>query len=109
MVAIKQHSGAPAPRKVVITDAELGPEFSGWEAELRRPRLRDVDAFASEKQDDILEVLAGLVIRWNFVDEEGRPLPQPSEGGIHELDAGALEALLTAYRAKVAPKPLPEA
>ena len=63
----------------------------GSYVELRRPKGRDIkaamrkdaetaDAEALAKYDASLELLRGHVMGWNWVDDDGEPLPQPQDG-----------------------------
>ncbi len=68
---------------VITKTIELEAPFEGWQFEARiNPKLRTVSKLSSGQTDKILEGLGELVIDWNFVDEEGNPLPPPGESDV---------------------------
>ena len=82
---------------------ELGGDYEGWFATLRvNPPLSIWDDFSSGDAARYDSALAALVIDWNFVDDQGEPLPLPKDG----LDWAAAPfdlklALTNAYTLKV--------
>jgi len=61
---------------------ELEDDWEGWNFIARtNPTLGMFADAASGNFDRMAEALSTMVVEWNFVDEEGNPLPQPSEEG----------------------------
>jgi len=67
-------------------------------------QLVDLDSGAQKKDWNILgRVLASLVVEWNWVDEDGSPLPLPSNGGLGALSVDEVTALSAAIGEAVKP------
>jgi hypothetical protein len=47
------------------------------------------------------DALGKIVKSWNFVDAQGEPLPQPSEGGISQIGFDLMILLVQQISAKV--------
>lgn len=72
--------GAPMPIKSVTVDCDAAG-YPGWHARLRTNiPARVFDDFASMDEERFWRSLATIVIDWNFADEDGQPLPTPSDG-----------------------------
>ena len=73
---------AEALRTAVRTGrVELGGDYEGWYATMRtNPTVSVWEDFASGDNERFDEALKILVLDWNFVDDQGQPLPLPNEG-----------------------------
>lgn len=63
---------------------ELDGDYAGFTFEVRRNfKAKTLDAFANAGSDfpAARKALAGLLVTWNFCDENGEPLPQPTAEG----------------------------
>src|SRR5262252_7724041 len=76
---------------------EIG--YDGWSAELRlNVRARTYDAFLSQERDEFWAAFSEIVVRWNLVDEDGKPLPLPRDGlGPRDLPIDILNTLVLRY------------
>jgi hypothetical protein len=96
-LAIVKPRLAIAPRAAPVRTAEvvLDGDYEGWRAVVRTNHrfgvLLDMESGDTER---VVAALAKIVLEWNFVDEEGEPLPQPADGGIGQCDADALKRLM---------------
>lgn len=71
---------------VRMTKVALDGDYEGWEFEvLTNPKLSVFGDLSSGEFDRIAIALSKIVRSWNFVDENGDPLPQPSIDAIQEL------------------------
>ena len=74
----------PMPVKTKLI--QLTGEYEGWEFEARiNPPLSVFGDLSSGEFVRIAPALTKIVRSWNFVDEEGKPLPNPSIDTINEL------------------------
>jgi len=107
----------PAVRRMPIKTAtvDLGGEYAGWTATVRTnapfsnflalTRLNADDGQAALRAlGEIYDLLPALVLAWNFVDEDGRPLPCDREGFAH-LPADLMVALIGAVNGAGADDP----
>jgi len=77
-----------AKRKMPIKTAEIKLEgdWEGWNFTARtNPTLGTFADAASGDFDRMAAALSAMVTGWDFVDEEGNPLPQPKEEGATSL------------------------
>jgi hypothetical protein len=66
---------------VKVTQIKLSGDYEGWEAEVRsNPPMRVFESLLSGKIETIRDALIAVVKSWNFVDEEGEPLPLSADG-----------------------------
>lgn len=60
------------------TRVELTGEYAGWWFDARvNPRMSTFSMVTSGDIDRLIEALSQLILAWNFVDEDGEPLPEP--------------------------------
>ncbi len=71
------------------------PEFN---CTIRDPKIlkyREVKAFrqAGEDEEALLRAMAPLIVQWNLIDDQGRPLPLPKDqpSVLEDLPVGVLE------------------
>ena len=71
----------------------------GWQAELRlNVRARTYDDFLSQDRDAFWSAFGVIVQNWNFLSEEGDPLPLPRDGlGPRDLPIDILNTLVLRY------------
>jgi hypothetical protein len=87
-------------RKLPITEKEieLKGEWEGWSFTARmNPPMKVFGLVASGDMDKISEGLALIVRAWNFVDEEGAPMADPSQGAIGDLPINLVNAISSRY------------
>ena len=76
---------------------EIG--YEGWHAELRlNVRARTYDDFLSQDRDRFWAAVSEIVVGWNFLSEDGEPLPLPKDGlGPRDLPIDILNTLVLRY------------
>lgn len=85
--------------------ATLDGDYAGWNATLRtNPPMRVLTEFSSGQFDRILSALREVVIDWDFVDEEGQPLPAPADGGLEACPLDLMQGLVRAFNAALVPE-----
>lgn len=87
------------PRQTQTVTLEApGAYYDGWQVTFRTNPPWSV-LTAPEQQDParLPQWLAQLIVEWDFVDEDGRPLP-PTADGIAQLPAVLMAALTDAWR-----------
>lgn len=74
------------PMPVKTATIELTGDYEGWEFEARmNPPLSIFGDLSSGEFERIAPALAKIVRSWNFIDESGVPLGNPSKDAINEL------------------------
>jgi hypothetical protein len=92
------HVTATMPIKTAcVTFDDIG--YAGWQAELRlNVRARTYDAFLSQDRDEFWSAFTEIVCGWNFLSEDGEPLPLPRDGlGPRDLPIDLLNTLVLRY------------
>lgn len=90
--------GNRAERRMPIRTATiaLDGDYAGWTVRMRtNPPLSAFEQFTSGSFRQIREALTTLLLDWNFVDEDGAPLPL--DGGVEHLPVDLLEQLIDKY------------
>ena len=103
---------SPKIEEVKAQQASMQPlrdELAAIEAELKASGLTDLEikshpryAAANEKLSDAgTKLMVGYIKDWNWVDDDGKPLPKPSEDSsvINQLTVGELTWLSNSFRA----------
>ena len=87
---------APLRRLAVrIKEVHLNGEFQGWSFVCRTNVPWSVlEGMQSGNYERIRDELAKILISWDFVDEEGRPMPKPSPESISALPFDLMTAVL---------------
>jgi len=82
---------------VRIAEITLDGDYEGWtfSARLNFP-CGLLDDFSANDPSRLMSAAGQLIKNWNFVDEEGNPLPQPSAESIRLLPIDLLNKMLTA-------------
>lgn len=107
MAAVKEHANGVAEvlvRSAVRTaQLDLGGDYEGWLVTMRvNPSLAVWEDFSSGDTERYDRALSVLVLDWNFVDDEGQPLPLPRDGLDWSKAPFDLKLAVTnAYSAKV--------
>jgi len=80
--AREQLNGTAAVRTAVRTvEIKLDDDYEGWSATMRvNPPMRVMDELRSGDIPRYRAALAEVIFAWNFVDDDGRPLPLPKDG-----------------------------
>lgn len=74
------------PMPVRTKTIELTGDYEGWEFEARlNPPLSVFGDLASGEFVKIAPALSKVVRSWNFIDEDGVPMPNPTMDLINEL------------------------
>lgn len=104
--------------RATVTLEAPGEAYHGWQATVRlnppwsiRQRFFELQLQPPQTTADLLpwmnkllDLLSAILLDWDFVDEEGAPLP-PTRAGLEALPEQAISALLTAWlRAMELPK-----
>ena len=85
---------ARMPVKIKIL--ELNGDYSGWQVKARvNPTIEQVGNIGSGDIDTTRKALANILYEWNFVDEEGNPLNEPSEETTQKLPLDLVNAIST--------------
>ena len=87
-VAARERTNGLAVRTAIRTvEIALDGDYDGWTATLRaNPPMRILEELRSGETDRYRAGLAEVILEWNFVDDDGVPLPLPRDG----LDWNAL-------------------
>jgi len=99
---ISPNNGAPIKASMPIKTATVALDdigYDGWQAELRlNVRARTYDAFLSQDRDEFWTAFGEIVIGWNFLSEDGQPLPLPKDGlGPRDLPIDILNTRVRRY------------
>lgn len=95
-------SGQPLRMPVVTKEIELGGDYAGWKLTIRRNAPLDVvlrlDGLKTDSGDlgGLIDMLPEIIVRWNFVDEQGDPLPLTAAGARH-LPLDLFRAVMEAF------------
>lgn len=94
-----------SPKPLQIKKVEILLEddpFEGYWVEMRANPplrvLRDLSDTNTENMPNMLNALAGLILDWNFPDENGNPLGSPSVETVLNLPADLIGAIMEQYR-----------
>jgi hypothetical protein len=90
----------PRPAPVRTIEVVLDGDHAGWCAQMRTSGLKYgvLMDIAGEDEAVRLAALGSIFIEWNWVNEDGDPLPQPRDGGMREADSDAIKAALIAWQ-----------
>ncbi len=87
-------------RKAVIKTRQVvlaGDWWDGWAFTVKtNPNMEVVADLLSGNLDRMMEAAGRVIVAWDFVDENGDPLPQPAEGGIKKLPTDLFQAIAAA-------------
>lgn len=84
----------------------LSGDYEGWECTVRtNPPLRVFRMLQSDLAEDVIAALAVIILDWNFVDEEGNPLPPPDEAGVEALPLDLVDQIGRAYTEEIVTLP----
>ena len=84
------------PVKTATLDVAL-EGYEGWSFTIRsNPKQKTIDALFSKETEQLRDALNTLVVAWNYVDEEGQPLPLPRDGGLAECTDELIDATWSA-------------
>src|SRR5262249_44747875 len=82
---------------VTVSLDDIG--YVGWYVSMRlNIRARTYDDFLSQEEGKFWTAFGLIVIEWNLLDEEGKPLPLPKDGlGPRDLPTDILNSLMLRY------------
>jgi hypothetical protein len=97
-------------RRLVVKKREITikeGEFEGWSFNaVMNPPLRTIEDLTASGIDRMVKGLASILRPpWNFVDENGEPMADPSEDTIRDLPTDLIAAISTAYIAETTALP----
>ena len=87
-------------RKMLIrmSEIQLDGDYEGWSFTARmNPKMKVLDSLSTEGISNTVAGLAGILISWNFVDEEGIELGPPSIETINELTSDIIGQVTEKY------------
>ena len=87
-------------RKMLVktTEIKLEDEYEGWNfVAIMNPKMKVLDSLSSEGISSTISGLAGILSSWNFVDENGEPLSEPSVESIGELTSDLVGKVTEKY------------
>jgi hypothetical protein len=92
----------PVKRKEI----ELDGEYEGWHLTIRmNPPIRAFGDLAAGTFDGIVKGLCSILLDWDFVDEEGVPLPPPDSESIGQLPLDLLTLISNRFATEVTALP----
>ena len=81
---------------------QLEGDFAGFELVMRlNPNLRVIKDMASGDMDALTAALGEVILQWNFPDEEGKPMPAPSQETIEELPIDLITLIAERYQQEI--------
>ena len=81
---------------------QLSGDYEGWEFTARvNPPVGILDELQSGDSERVYSVLSWLIKKWNFVDEDGKPLGDPSPETIRQLPLDLLFMILDKITDKI--------
>lgn len=96
----QEEGGVSKKRALPVKTKEVHLEYEGIPLSMTvrtNVKVRDIAALAdAERILDTAVALRGVVLKWDFPDEEGNPLPQPADGGLEELPDDLLKMVIEA-------------
>ncbi len=97
-------------RRLIIKKREVAikeGEFAGWSfTAVMNPPLRTIEDLTSPGISRMVDGLARILVPpWNFVDENGEPMGDPSPDTIRELPTDLIAAISEAYIAETTALP----
>ena len=87
-------------RRAPVKEATLTlkGDYAGWTCRVRtNPRFGVFDDLSSGDFPRIGAALAHICREWDFVDEDGEPLRQPSDGGVADLTSDLMAELMARF------------
>lgn len=96
------HASHVMKMPVKVKEIELDGEWEGWRLTVRRNAPLDVvlrlQGLASDEGSlgGLIATLPDIIVRWNFVDEDGLPLPLTAEG-CRQLPLDLFRAVMEAF------------
>lgn len=99
-----------APIKKVTLTLD-GEGYEGWKFEARTNPPWGVieDLYDADDLRTVREALSSVILSWNFVDEDGNPIPAPAEDkeSLRKVPSDLIQAVLTVYQRAVTETPNP--
>lgn len=83
---------------IELREVELKDKWAGWSFTARmNPPIKVFGLVASGDFDKIIEGLSKIIHAWNYVDENGDPMPDPSVESIGELPIDLMNATASRF------------
>ncbi len=89
----------PKPAPVRTACIELDGDYAGWWATVRTNlKIRTFKELIAGDLDRSTKALSQILLAWNFVDEQGQPLPSPADpAAIEELTGEQVKLVVDKY------------
>jgi len=87
-------------RKMVVRTSELhlDGDYEGWSFVAKmNPKMKVLESLSTEGIANTIKGLSGILISWNFVDEEGNELAPPGVETIGELTSDLVTQVTSKY------------
>ena len=87
-------------RKMVVKTSELrlDGDYEGWSFVAKmNPKMRVLESLSTEGIANTIKGLSGILVSWNFVDEEGKDMDTPSVETIGELTSDLVTQITSKY------------
>lgn len=96
----------PIKTKEIVIDKGGESDYANWKFTARtNPPVRILSDITSGDLDRIISGLAGIIISWDFPDEDGNALPSPSVDSIGMLPMDLIGGLAEAYTKELSAVP----
>lgn len=102
-ILLSRAESSPVRRMPVRTcKIKLDGDFVGFELVMRlNPKLRVIKDMASGDMDALTAALGEVILQWNFPDEQGEPMPPPSQETIEELPIDLITLIAERYQQEI--------
>jgi len=91
---------------VKTTEIPLKDAYEGWKFTARtNPPIKAFGHIASGNFERIVTGLSKIIIKWNFVDEEGKPLSEPTEDTIGDCPLDLITMVSQEYMEEITKLP----
>lgn len=108
LAPVAQPPAGAAPMRMPVKTQEiaLDGDWAGWRFTVQRNAPLDVLLRLEELKSDasdlgaLIAVLPAIIIRWNFVDTQGEPLPLTT-AGLRQLPLELFQAVMEAFGALI--------
>lgn len=97
-----------------INLGEFDSRYEGWLVVIDLDTTLEVNELISQVSDDASPLkerteamtawLAAMIVAWNFVDDQGAPLPQPRDGGVAKCKQELIQPISQAIAQAISPK-----
>ena len=83
---------------IKLSELKLTGEWEGWECTVRtNPPISVFADIASGDFDRIVKGVSKIIVKWNFVDENGEPFGPPTLETVNELPVELITVVANSY------------